>query len=231
MAPQVRERWRDFLGPGTVPSLAFAAATMVGGLGLPLLWWTYRVWRRSGESTPIPADVILVLGRALEGDRISRVFAERLARSAELWREGLAPLVFVAGGLTGQATRTEAAAGIEELERLGVPTEVLVGEGSSRYTLENLSHVRGMLAARGVGRQSRPRFLIVSDPLHTARISSYATGLGLDHHFAPAFAAAPSTRLRRWVRMFNEACFIHWYHAGVFYSRLVGNDEYLDRVS
>jgi uncharacterized SAM-binding protein YcdF (DUF218 family) len=204
---------------------------MVGGLGLPLLWWTYRIWRRSTESTPVAADVILVLGRTLDGDRITRVFAERLERGAELWRERLAPLVFVAGGLTGRATRTEAAAGIEELQRLGVPSSVLVAEGGSRHTLENLSHVREMLATRGVGCRNKPRLLIVSDPLHTTRISAYATRLGLDHHFAPAFDALPPTRLGRWVRMVCEGCFLHWYHAGVLYSRLVRNEEYLARVS
>ena len=226
MARHFRDRWRDFLGPGAFPSIVFAGILMIAGLGLPLVWWLCLVWTRSKESDLVSADVIVVLGRTLEGDLITRVFAERLKRGAELWKEKLAPRIVVAGGLTGKATRTEAQAGLEELRRLGVPEEILVAEGRSRHTLENLFHVREML-----GRDRPARLLIVSDPIHTARTSAYARGLGLDHYFAPAFAAAPQTGLGRLARTLHEAVFLHWYHSGVLYSRLTRNHRYLARVT
>ena len=199
---------------------------MIGGLGTPFVWWFRKVWKRSRECDLVTADVILVLGRTLENDQITRVFAERLKRGAELWRLGLAPRIVVAGGMTGRATRTEAEAGLEELLRLEVPDTVVLAEGRSRHTLENLFHVREML-----GRDRPARILIVSDPIHTARTSAYAQGLGLDHYFAPAFAAAPVTRLGRLARTAHEAIFLHWYHSGVWYSRLTRNQRYLSRVT
>ncbi len=226
MARHIRDRWRDFLGPGAVPSLLFAGFLFLAGLGLPWLWRVLQVWRRCGENEPGAADLIVVLGRTLEHDQPTRVFRARLARGAELWQEGVAPTLWVAGGLTGTSSRTEAAAGLEELRKLGIPESALRAEDTSRHTLENLFHIRELL-----GHERSARLLIVSDPIHTTRISAYATGLGLDHRFAPAFDAAPRTWLGRWARILHEACFLHWYHAGVLYSRLTRNHDYLARVT
>ena len=72
--------------------------------------------------------------------------------------------------------------------------------------------------------------LVVSDPLHLARIAALARGLGLRARCSPAPAAAPAG-WRWWWRALREAHLLHWYHAGVAYSRLVRNERYLARVT
>ena len=72
--------------------------------------------------------------------------------------------------------------------------------------------------------------LLVSDPLHLARAVAYARGLGLDVVPSPAAAASPR-RLGYALRAVREAFFLHWYHVGVAYSRLIGSRRLLERVT
>lgn len=226
MPRHVNDRWRDFLGPGALPSFLVASATAILGLGLPIIWRLRQVLAAARLDEREPSDVILVLGRALRGDELTAVFRARLDHGVELFRAGLAPRIVVTGGLTGRSTRTEAAVGEAYLRSQGVPADVVLTEDRSRHTLENLTHVRETLQTMGWR-----RLLIVSDPLHLARVGALARGLGLDHRFSPARAAAPRARWAWWARATREAFFVHWYHAGVAYSRLIGNQRYLERVT
>lgn len=225
MPRHVTERWRDFLGPGAVPSLLAAVVFALAGLGIPVLVRFRQVLGRARQDERGPADAILVVGRALRRDQVTPVFAARLAHASELFAAGLAPRVIVAGGLTGDATRTEAAAGRERLLGLGVPDAAIVCEDRSRHTLENLFHVRETLREQGWR-----RVLAVSDPLHLARVRDLALGLGLDVRCSPAPGAAPAG-WRYYLRALREAHLLHWYHSGVRYSRLTGNQRYLARVT
>jgi uncharacterized SAM-binding protein YcdF (DUF218 family) len=225
MPRHVNERWSDYLGPGAVTSLAVAFLLEIVGLGLPVLLRLRQVLGVARRDEREPADAILVVGRALECDRPTAAFAARLAHAAELFDAGLAPRLIVAGGLTGNATRTEAEAGREHLVALGVPEEAIHCEGGSRHTLENLRNVRATLRQRGWR-----RLLVVSDPLHLARVAALARGLGLDARYSPAREAAPRG-LAYWLRAVHEAHLLHWYHAGVAYSRLVRNERWLARVT
>jgi uncharacterized SAM-binding protein YcdF (DUF218 family) len=225
MPPHVSDRWRDFLGPGALPSLAVAALLALLGLGLPVLWRLSQVLSAARRDEQYAADVILVLGRSLEKDRPTPVFEARLAHGAALWRQGLAPRILVTGGLTGRSTSTEAEAGRQFLLAAGVPPQAILLEDRSRYTLENLFHAREILR-----REDWRRVLVVSDPLHLARARAFATGLGLSTWTSPAIAAAPAGP-RWWLRAVTEACLLHWYHSGVLFSRLIGNRRYLARVT
>ena len=225
MPRHVTERWSEYLGPGGLSSLAVAALTELLGLGVPVLLRLPQVLGFARRDERTPSDAILVVGRALRADQPTRVFAARLAHAATLFRAGLAPRVIVAGGLTGDATRTEAEAGRDHLLGLGVPGEAILCEPRSRHTLENLANVRATLRQRG-WRQ----LLVVSDPLHLARVAALARGLGIEARCSPAPAATPSG-LRFWLRALYEAHLLHWYHAGVLYSRLVRNQRNLARVT
>lgn len=225
MPPHVTDRWSEYLGPGAVSSLIVSIVACILGLGLPVLWRLRQVVAAARWDEPGPADAILVLGRVLESDRPSRVFVARLEHGARLYERGLAPVVVVTGGLTGDATRTEAAAGREVLESCGVPAEAILEEGASRHTLENLFNVRETVRARGW-----ERLLLVSDPLHQARVLAFAAGLKLDLACAPAHDAAPKG-LVYWPRALREALLLHWYKTGAWWSRLVGAEESLARIT
>lgn len=227
MARHVADSWRSYLGPGAVTSFSAAAILGVAGLGVPIAWRLRQVLALARRDDEGPADVILVLGRTLENDLPAAVFVARLDHAAELYRLGRAPRIVVAGGMTGRSTRTEAAAGREHLLSRGVPTEAVLCEDESRHTLENLFNTRKTLRREGWS-----RLLVVSDPLHLARAAAYARGLGLSFELSPALAAPPRRGSAGWyLRAVREAALLHWYHVGMLYSRAIGSERLLSRVT
>jgi uncharacterized SAM-binding protein YcdF (DUF218 family) len=216
---------REYFGPGAFATLFVAWVVAAAGLGVPVLLRLREVLGIARGGRRLPADAILVVGRVLERDRASPIFVARLAHAAELFHDGLAPYVLVAGGLTGDATRSEAAVGREHLLELGVPPAAILLEDRSTHTVENLAYVRR--TARALGWR---RLLAVSDPLHLARVLAVGRGFGLDLGYSPA--AAPYPRgWRYWLLALSEAHLLHWYRSGVAFSRLVRNHRYLARVT
>jgi len=226
MAPPRSTFWQK-LGPGGLASFLLAATGSVVLLGLPVGWRLRRVLREAGGDPIEPADLILVLGRRLEGDRPTPVFEARLAHAADLWRRGLAPRILVAGGPTGRASRSEAEAGRAWLLAEGVPAGALLVEDQSQHTLENLFHVRATLRAEGWR-----DLILVSDGLHLARAGALAEGLGLGFRRSPApDDPLPRGSLAWYRRAVMEAFLLHWYHTGLAYSRLIGSRRQLERVT
>lgn len=215
------------LGPGGISSFALAFGTGLLGLSLPVLWRVRQVAREAASDERHAADLVVVLGRMLEGDLPSAVFRARLEHGAHLWREGWAPWLLVSGGRTGTASRSEAAAGRELLLASGVPAEVILTEEGSRHTLENLVNVRAAMRERGWR-----RLILVSDPLHVARVRALARGLGLDVNCSPAPGCPPRRgSLAWWRRAGREGFLLHWYHVGIAYSRAIRSERLLRRVT
>jgi uncharacterized SAM-binding protein YcdF (DUF218 family) len=222
-----RSSFLQKLGPGGVSSLGLALLTVVGFAGIPWLYRFRQVLRGAAGDESLPADAILVLGRRLEEDQLTPVFEARLAQAEALWIRGLAPRLFVAGGTTGNARRSEAEAGRDWLVARGVPVAVILIEDRSQHTLENLFNVRAVM--RSAGWQT---LLMVSDPLHLARARATARGLNLDVRCSPAEAAPPSPgSMAWWWRVAGEAFLLHWYHTGMLYSRLIRSEKQLERVT
>ena len=225
-APARSTFWQK-LGPGGLPSFGLAALSVVGLLGLPLLWRMREIVGSAPMAEEQPCDLILVLGRKLAGDAPTAVFEARLAHGEALWRAGLAPRIVVAGGITGRATRSEAEAGRAWLLARGVPPGAVLTEGNSQHTLENLFFVRETLRANGWR-----TLLLVSDPLHLARATAFARGLGLDSRRAPARDCPPAKGSPGWWRRAAlEAFFLHWYRTGLIYTRCFGSKRQLERVT
>jgi uncharacterized SAM-binding protein YcdF (DUF218 family) len=215
------------LGPGGAVSLGLAFLTAIGLLGLPWLFRLRQVLRMTRGDEVVPADAILVLGRRLEGDQPTPVFEARLAQAEALWREGLAPIIVVAGGTTGHSRRSEAQAGREWLVARGVPPDSILLEDRSQHTLENLFDVRAQMRQQGWD-----SLLLVSDPLHLARARATAEGLSLSARAVPAQQCPPRRGSAGWcLRAAQEAFFLHWYHTGMFYSQLIRSKRQLERVT
>ena len=215
------------LGPGGAASLGLAMLTFLCLAGLPWLYRFRQVLRGAPGDEPAAADAIIVLGRRLEDDQLTEVFAARLAHAESLWRQSLAPRIFVAGGTTGTAQRSEAEAGRDWLVARGIPAGAILLEDRSQHTLENLFNVRAEMRAAGWR-----TLLMVSDPLHLARARATAHGLGLDVRCSPARSAPPRPgSLAWWRRAVGEAFLLHWYHTGMVYSRLIRSEKQLERVT
>ncbi len=225
-APPQSTFWQK-LGPGGMAS--FLLTFLVGGLGFGVPWalCVRRVLQRRGGDPEAGADVILVLGRRLEGDHPTAVFRARLAEAVRLFHAGAAPRVIVAGGVTGRATLSEAEAGRAWLGRAGLPAGALLVEDRSQHTLENLFYVREEARRQGWG-----RLILVSDPLHLARAAALAQGLGLAVACRPAQdCPPPSGSPAWWARAAAEGFLLLWYRTGMAYSRLIRSRRQLARVT
>lgn len=215
------------LGPGGAASLGLAFLTTIGLLGLPWLFRLRQVLRMTQGEELVPSDAILVLGRRLEADQLTPVFEARLAQAEALWRQGLAPRVFVAGGTTGRSRRSEAEAGLEWLLARDIPRTSILLEDQSQHTLENLFNVRSQMREQGWH-----SLLLVSDPLHLARARATAEGLSLSVRAVPAGHCPPRRGSAHWWwRAAQEAFFLHWYYTGMIYSRLIRSQRQLERVT
>ncbi len=170
---------------------------------LAQVWWVGR----SDQARAV--DAIVVLGAAQYDGRPSPQLAARLDHAADLYQQGLAPLVVVTGGKQPADRYTEAAASALYLVARGVPPAVIVQEDRGRSTWESLEGVAGLLRERGVG-----RVLIVTDPYHSLRSRLIAGEVGMTAYTSPTRTSPVRgfTSLRREVK---EA-------VGVAIGRIVG---------
>jgi uncharacterized SAM-binding protein YcdF (DUF218 family) len=112
-----------------------------------------------------PADAIVVLGAAQYNGHPSPVLRARLDHAVRLYKEHLAPLILVTGGVgTGDLT-SEALVGDRYLQSRGVPLAAIVVRSEGRTTEESMRSVGAWMRSRG-----RTRMLLVSDPFHMARL-------------------------------------------------------------
>ena len=127
-----------------------------------------------------PVDAIVVLGAAQYNGRPSPVLRARLNHALSLYREGLAPLVVVTGGIGRGDTTSEAVVGQRYLVAHGIPEGVVVAQGEGRTTKASMSAVTAWLHARGLR-----RVLLVSDPFHMFRLRLEARRTALEAYTSP----------------------------------------------
>jgi uncharacterized SAM-binding protein YcdF (DUF218 family) len=127
-----------------------------------------------------PVDAIVVLGAAQYNGRPSPVLRARLDHALALYREGLAPLVVVTGGVGRGDTVSEATVGERYLVAHGVPPSAAAAAGEARTTSGSMTAVAGWLRPRGIR-----RILLVSDPFHMFRLRLEARRTGLEAVTSP----------------------------------------------
>ena len=171
--------------------LRVAAVAVV--IGIVYLTVTFvQVWQASNRDEARPSDAIIVLGAAQYDGEPSPVLARRLDHAAELYLDGLAPLIVVTGGSRPGDRFTEAAAAAAYLESLGVPGQDIEREVQGGSSWESLAAAARFLRADGI-----TRVMLVSDPYHAMRIDGIAHDLGLDAVVSPSDGGAPFGSLLR----------------------------------
>ncbi|MDF2189598.1 YdcF family protein [Paraflavitalea sp. CAU 1676] len=114
---------------------------------------------------PVKADCILVLGS--HDKRVA-------VRGAELYLQGLAPLLIMSGGLGNLTkeiwTESEADQFAAIAVNMGVPSDAILVENESTNTGENILFTQELLKSKGLDPQS---FIVVQKPYMERR--SYAT--------------------------------------------------------
>jgi uncharacterized SAM-binding protein YcdF (DUF218 family) len=125
-------------------------------------------------------DAIVVLGAAQYNGRPSPVLRARLNHALALYREQLAPLVIVTGGVGRGDTTSEAIVGRRYLVSHGIPVRAVVAQGEGRTTMASMNAVTAWLRARGLH-----RVLLVSDPFHMFRLRLEARRTALEAYTSP----------------------------------------------
>lgn len=127
-----------------------------------------------------PVDAIVVLGAAQYNGRPSPVLRARLNHALSLYRERLAPLIVVTGGVGRGDTTSEAQVGQRYLVAHGVPGDAVVAQGEGRTTMASMNAVTAWLRTRGLR-----RVLLVSDPFHMFRLRLEARRTSLEAYTSP----------------------------------------------
>lgn len=176
----------------------------------------YQVWRTARSDDARESGAIVVLGAAQFDGQPSRVFAARLDHAADLYQDGLAPVIVVTGGKQAGDRFTEAAAGADFLHERGVPDDAILREVQGRSTYESLRATQRFLAARGID-----EVVVVTDPFHALRAKLIAQEVGLDAATSPS-SDSPVRGWSEWSRFFGETI-------RVMVGRILGFDR-LQRV-
>ncbi len=139
-----------------------------------------QVWSAGRHDEAHPAEAIVVLGAAQYNGRPSPVLAARLDHAADLYDQGLAPVVVVTGGRAEGDRFTESSASATYLHGKGVPDDAILRESQGRNSWQSLAASARFLKARGI-----TEVVLVSDPFHAARINGIAEELGLQAATSP----------------------------------------------
>ena len=156
--------------------------TVIAGLAAALVgtFAVVRIWQQGDTDEERPADAIVVLGAAQYNGRPSPVLRARLNQALALYREQLAPLVVVTGGVGRGDTTSEATVGRRYLVAHGIPDSAVVAQSEGRNTMASMTAVTGWVHARGLR-----RVLLVSDPFHMFRLRLEARRTGLEAFLSP----------------------------------------------
>ena len=148
-----------------------------------------------------PSDAIVVLGAAQWAGRPSPVLRARLDHGAALWRERVAPLLLLTGGVGDGDTISEADVGRRYLMARGIPDSVILVERTGRTTGQSVRSASAILRGEGLR-----RVVLVSDPFHALRLRILAARHGLDAATSPT-RTSPIARnaLTEWRYVLSES--------------------------
>lgn len=143
-------------------------------------WVAYRVWDQANKDEVHSADAIVVLGAAQYDGDPSPVFQARLDHAAYLYDTGVSNTIIVTGGKAEGDRFSEAEAGERYLtEEKGVSADRILAEVEGTTTYESLAAVWELAEPRSI-----TSVLLVSDPMHSARIKMIAGDLGFEGTYA-----------------------------------------------
>ncbi len=184
-------------------------ATLSASLIATSAWLTFvahDIWQYGKTDQAKASDCIIVLGTAIEGDRPSPVFEQRLRHGIDLYQQNLAKRIIFTGGFGSQQAHSESQVGANYPQENGIPKSAILIEETSRTTQQNLAQARALMEKH----QLRSA-IIVSDPLHMKRSLMMAKDLKIDAVSSPT----PTSMYRTWKTqsgfLLRELYFFHHY--------------------
>lgn len=178
------------------------AILLVGGTA-------FRVWQVARVTDLDQANAVAVLGAAQYSGVPSSVFRARLDQAADLYEQGVAPMIVTVGGKQEGDLYTEAASGKAYLTEQGVPADAIVALETGSDTLGSIEAIADYLIAHGT-----PNVVVVSDPWHSLRARTMARDAGLNAWTAPTRTGpAVYTRQSQLHGIIRETFALLWYQA------------------
>ena len=185
------------------------AAAIVAAVGVYFVVTFVQVWWVGRSDQARAVDAIVVMGAAQYDGRPSPQLAARLDHAADLYRDGVAPLVVVTGGKQPGDRFTEAAASTAYLIDHGIPATAILEEATGRTSFESLDHAAELLQDRALR-----DVVLVSDPFHSLRIRLIAEEVGLIAYTSPT-RTSPVRGAKAVTKELKEA-------AGICLGRIIG---------
>lgn len=149
------------------------AAVMAAVVAFAALAWRVDSFSRAC-ARPTPAKAIVVLGALVRPPNgASPALARRAEKAAELYRQGLAPLMIFSGGVVGKFS-SEASVARDLAVRAGVPPAACVLEEASHTTRENAEQTAALLRSRRID-----EVVLVSDGYHLFRAGRLFAAQGI----------------------------------------------------
>ena len=149
------------------------------------------------------ADVAIILGAAIEGDRPSPVFEERIKHGIWLYQNGYVGKLIFTGGVGKGDEYSEAMVAQAYAMKVGISQKDIFIEEKSHITYDNLKY-----ATEIVKEHNMKEVLIVSDPLHMRRAMLMAKDCGLDAYTSPT-KTTKYTTLRSQIPFVMRETFMH----------------------
>lgn len=172
----------------------------------------FQVHAAGSNDQARPVDAIVVMGAAQYDGRPSPQLAARLDHVAELWPQGLAPVVVVTGGNQPGDRFTEAESSATYLIERGVPEASILLEDRGATSFESLERVADLLAD-STGSDNNT-VLVVTDPYHSLRSRLIAEEVGMTAYTSPT-----TTSVVTGARSFERHI---WEAGGVAIGRVMG---------
>ncbi|HLJ26993.1 MAG TPA: YdcF family protein [Candidatus Angelobacter sp.] len=138
------------------------------------------ILRQSTREESRSADAIVVFGAAEYVGRPSPVFKARLDHAADLFHQGLAPIVITTGGAGADPKFSEGEVGRDYLKALGIPDDHLIAETQSVDTAESARRVSTIMRTNRMH-----TCLAVSDGYHIFRIKHMLAREGVTAYGSP----------------------------------------------
>ncbi|WP_184073895.1 ElyC/SanA/YdcF family protein [Nocardiopsis mwathae] len=182
------------------------ALLLVTALALPPGTWGW-VWYTARQDERPQSDAIIVLGASQYNGRPSPIFEARLRHAADLYRDGVAPVIVTVGGNLPGDNFTEAGSGRDWLVQVGVPAEQVVAVDTGNDTLQSIEAV-----GRVFDERQWATAVIVTDPWHSLRSRQMAQDFGIDASTSPARSGPAVIERRTQVWYITRETASLWYY-------------------
>lgn len=153
----------------------------------------------------------------LDGNRVSRLLANRLDAAIKIYRKcKVKPILIPSGGRGSDETLSEAEAMQNYLLEHGIPQENILPETESATTMENLRNSKAMIESRG----ETGRVALVSSNYHVYRCLLFAKQLNfrcIGIGAKVAWYYWPSAVIREFVAVFTKMPFVFWILGGYLF--------------